>query len=207
MEQLKPIIAKNIADLRTAKGMTQFELAEYLNYSDKAVSKWERAESVPDIAVLKKIAELFQVSLDYLVEENHNSAEAPRNVMEIKRKSRNRKIITGLSILLVWLTATLIFVVLALSPVDRTYLWMIFIYAIPAALIVWLVFNSMWFNSRTNYLIISLLMWSVLAAIFLSFLVFGKNIWLVFLLGVPGQIIILLWSRLIGKKKIFKKQA
>lgn len=205
MEQLKPIIAKNISELRTAKNMTQFELAEYLNYSDKAVSKWERAESVPDIAVLKKIAELFQVSLDYLVEENHDKEEAPKNILEIKRKSRNRKIITGLSILLVWLAATLLFVLFEITPVKDTYSWMFFLYAIPVALIVWLVFNTLWFNPRGNYLIISLLMWSVLAVTFLTALAFGHNIWMVFLLGVPGQIIILLWSRLIGKKRIFKK--
>ena len=62
MEVLKPIIAKNIAELRIAKGMTQIELAEYLNYSDKAVSKWERGESVPDVAVLQKIAALFSAA-------------------------------------------------------------------------------------------------------------------------------------------------
>ena len=60
----------------------------------------------------------------------------------------------------------------------------------------WLVFNSIWFNKRRNFLIVSLLMWSVLAAIFVSFLVFGTNIWQVFILGVPGQFIILMWSRI-----------
>lgn len=64
---IKIVIAKNIADLRLANGMTQLELAERINYSDKAVSKWERAESMPDIAVLTEIADLFQVSLDDLV--------------------------------------------------------------------------------------------------------------------------------------------
>ena len=48
MNNIKSIIAQNITDLRRAKGLTQLELAEQLNYSDKAVSKWERAESMPD---------------------------------------------------------------------------------------------------------------------------------------------------------------
>jgi len=57
-----------------------------------------------------------------------------------------------------------------------------------------LVMNSIWGNRRKNYLIISLLMWSLLAAAYLSAVVY--NPWLVFVLGVPGQIIIVLWSKL-----------
>ncbi|MDD6251820.1 MAG: helix-turn-helix transcriptional regulator, partial [Oscillospiraceae bacterium] len=67
MENIKAIVAKNITQLRLAKGMTQLELAEILNYSDKAVSKWERGDSIPDITVLTKIADMFGVTLDYLV--------------------------------------------------------------------------------------------------------------------------------------------
>ena len=59
MEDIKPIIAKNITALRQGAKLTQIELAERLNYSDKAVSKWERAESIPDITVLKTIADMF----------------------------------------------------------------------------------------------------------------------------------------------------
>ena len=70
MEDIKPIIAKNITALRQGAKMTQIELAERLNYSDKSVSKWERAESLPDITVLKAIADMFEVPLDYLVREN-----------------------------------------------------------------------------------------------------------------------------------------
>ena len=76
MEELKMIIAGNIGKLRREAGMTQLELAEELNYSDKAVSKWERAESVPDISVLKAIAELFEVTVDYLITD-HGDAAVP----------------------------------------------------------------------------------------------------------------------------------
>lgn len=71
MEDLKRIIADNIAELRKAVPLTQAELAEKLNYSDKAVSKWERGESIPDVIVLKQIAGIFGVSVDYLLEEVH----------------------------------------------------------------------------------------------------------------------------------------
>ena len=63
MEDIKSIVAENIASLRQAHGMTQLELAEKLNYSDKTISKWERAESSPDISVLAEMAALFGVPL------------------------------------------------------------------------------------------------------------------------------------------------
>ena len=67
MEEVKDIVAKNIHELRKKNNMTQLELAEKLNYSDKTVSKWEKGENSPDITVLVEIANIFGVSLDYLV--------------------------------------------------------------------------------------------------------------------------------------------
>ena len=69
--ELKQVIADNVSSLRRDAGMTQAELAEKLNYTDKAVSKWERGESCPDITVLKTIAELFGVTVDYLITREH----------------------------------------------------------------------------------------------------------------------------------------
>lgn len=194
MVDIKLTIAKNIADLRKDNGYTQLDLAEKLNYSDKAISKWERGESVPDIAVLKEIADLFGVTLDYLVQEEH--AKLPEFKQALRRRIRNHGFITGISILLVWLAATVAFVVSDIVMGDSKLHWLSFVYAAPASMIVWLVFNSIWFNRHRNFLIISLLMWSVLAAVFLSLLPFGQILWQIFVLGAPGQIIILLWSRI-----------
>ena len=52
--------------------LTQIELAEKINYSDKAVSKWERGESIPDVSVLLELSKLFGVSIDFLVTEHEN---------------------------------------------------------------------------------------------------------------------------------------
>ncbi len=196
MEQLKNIIAKNLVNLRKLHGYTQFELAEKLNYSDKSISKWERGESIPDVAVLKEIADLFDVTLDYMVEEEHSKPTAEPTQI-VKRKTYNRGFITGICILLVVLIAMTAFILADIIAGEKTGLhWLTFIYAIPATMVVWLVLNSIWFNKRRNFLIISLLMWSILLALFLSFLPFGINIWKIMLLGIPGQIIILMWSRL-----------
>ena len=202
MVDVKQTIAKNIASLRQAAKMTQIELAEKLNYSDKAISKWERGESIPDVIVLKSIADLFGVTLDYLLEEDHSvehAVETPKQ--RSGRKLRNQTVVTTLSILIVWFIATLVFVVVdAIFPELRSK-WLSFIFAVPVTMIVWLVFNSIWFNKRRNYLIISLLMWTVLAAAFLTAVDGGYPFWKLFLLGVPGQIAIYVWSRFQLKSK------
>ena len=205
MEDLKLIIAKNIVMLRKRDSMTQNDLAGRLNYSDKAVSKWERGESVPDISVLKAIADMFGVTVDYLISDEHPDRDAEAE-MEVEAQARRQKkqrmhsVITGMSILLVWVIAAVLFVILdsAVGRPEANYL--IFAYAVVASVIVWLVFNSIWHNRRRNYLIISLLMWSILLAVHTSVLIGGYNLWQMYLLGIPGQLIIALWSKMIKKK-------
>lgn len=194
MDEMKFAIAKNIAALRQASRMTQLELAEKLNYSDKAISKWERGESIPDVFVLKSIADLFGVSLDYLLQDDHE--EKPKPSQESPGYlHRNRKVTTTLSVLLVWFVATLSYVVMDLTIPLSVFKWIPFAYALPVSMIVWLVFNSIWFNRRRNYCIISLLMWTGIACIVLTVAACCFWPWKLFYLGVIGQIAILLWSR------------
>lgn len=196
MDELKVIIAENIQSLRRDAGMTQATLAEKLNYTDKAVSKWERGESVPDVAVLRDIADLFGVTVDYLLRQDHTAKTEPVPLHSKKRRVSNHASITCMSILLVWLIATFAFVLVDIvSPAAKSH-WLAFVYAVPVSMVVWLIFNSVWFCRRWNFLIISLLMWTALAALYLTLLPFNANIWQIFGLGVPGQAIIILWSRL-----------
>ena len=205
MEDIKAIIAENIVQLRRKSGMTQIELAEKLNYSDKAVSKWERGESVPDISVLKTIADMFGVTVDYLITADHGFEELteeipPEEAEQTKlRRKRLHSMVTGMSILLVWLVAAVIFVPIDIATTDVRAHWLAFLYAIPISMLVWLIFNAIWFDRRKNYLIISLMVWTLIAAIHITVLMFGYNIWQFYLLGIPGQLIIILWSK-IGKK-------
>ncbi len=193
MNGIKSIIAKNISSLRQNKGLTQLELAERLNYSDKAVSKWERADSMPDISVLVELADLFEVPLDYLVRAEHPEGESLPT--EKPANTYRKGIISAVSVLLVWFIAVLFFVLTVLFMKGTYNQWLFFIYAIPVSMIVWLVFNTIWFNPRFNYVIISVLMWTAILSIHLTVLTtLGMNIWLVYLLGIPGQLIIILWS-------------
>ena len=196
MEDLKLIIARNIAALRQASHMTQLELAEKLNYSDKAISKWERGESIPDVLVLKTIADLFGVSLDYLLQEDHDLQPVAEPAPEIPAyHQRNRRVTTTLSVLLAWFVATVCYVVMDLAIPASVFKWIPFAWAVPVSMVVWLVFNSIWFNQRHNYDIISLLMWTGIACIVLTVAACGFWPWKLLLLGIPGQIAIILWSR------------
>jgi len=202
MEDIKAIIAKNITDLRAAKGMTQMELAERLHYSDKAVSKWERGESVPEIGTLVNIANLFEVSLDFLVQGERKAEKSPAPLpAPDNRRQKNHAIITKISVALVWFVALLTYVLIDILAPSVTVHWISFLYAVPVTAILWLVFNSIWFNPRRNYFIVSCLVWSLLGAVQLTFLAFGFNIWQIYLLGLPGQFIIVMWSKLSFQKK------
>ena len=199
MNDIKSIIAKNISDLRQSNNMTQLELAEKINYSDKAVSKWERAISSPDISVLVDIADVFGVTVDYLVHEDHTSFPDPQSNTAPKRHY-NRKPIAYVAESGAWLVAVIAFIITSLIVKGMTFQFLYFVYALPVMLIVKLVFNSIWFNPRNNYYIISALMWSILAAVHINCLYLGFNVALIYLLGIAGQIVIILWS-LIGKPK------
>lgn len=189
MEQFRKTVAKNIAELRVANGYTQFELGEKINYSDKAVSKWERGESVPDAYVLKKLAGIFEVSVDYLLEEHPDDAKKP--------KARNKyKTITQISFLGTYTLAFFVFIVLWLCGKNE---WQIFVYAIPVSMIVLIVENALWGKRILSFLYISALVWGIIASVYVAFL--SYNWWLLFLLGIPAEIIIWLCFRLKSRKR------
>lgn len=199
MRDVKSNVAKNITELRILNNMTQLELGEKLNYSDKTISKWERAESSPDLSALVEMAELFGVTLDYLVKsENIEEAVALR---KIKEASFNRRAVSYIAEGGGWIIAIFAFIVTTLITNQMTFQWLYFVYTLPVVLIVKLIFNSIWFNPRHNYLIISALMWSNFVAIHITFLYFKVNVSLIYLLGVAGQIVIIL-SSYINKPKI-----
>lgn len=193
-DKIKETVAKNIASLRKQANMTQLQLAEALNYSDKAVSKWERGESLPDISALLNMASLFGVSVDYLVSDDNDKTHKKR-ASYTKKQKRRHVVITALSVMLVWLIATVVFVNINLIIGFAWHgSWLLFVYAGVISFILLLIFNSIWGRRKLNYLIITFLVWSILAAVYLSAL--SYNIWLIFIIGIPAQIIILLWSRL-----------
>ena len=203
LEMLKNRIGTNIALQRKHCGLTQAGLAEKLNYSDKAVSKWERGESMPDVLTLMQLAEQFDISVSDLLEDPNqlpgNPGKLEKAMTQVSEKALKRKadknVILGLSTTLVWFVALLVFVVI--SSFDLPNSWISFFYAIPINAIVLLSLRSAWRDFRWNRVLISVIVWGFLLSIHLTLLVFLHfNMWKLFLLGLPGEIAIFLWFRL-----------
>ena len=208
LEKLKYQIGANIAAQRKLAGLTQAGLAEQLNYSDKAVSKWERGESMPDILTLIQLSELFAISVnDLLADPNElpgNPGKLEKAMTQVSEKALKRKanknVILGLSTTLVWFVALLIFVVI--SSFDLPNSWIAFFYAVPVNAIVLLSLRSAWHDFRWNRVLISCIVWGFLISIYATLLVFLRfNMWRMFLLGIPGEIAIFLWFRLFRPEK------
>ena len=206
-EKLKNQLGENIVTYRKRSGLTQARLAEQLNYSDKAVSKWERGESMPDVMTLVQLAELFEITVDDLLRDpNEIPAETGGRIeqaMEVavektlKRKA-NKRVILALCSLLVWFVALFVYVVVSSMDIPKS--WVTFFYAIPADAIVQLSMRSAWHDFRWNKTLISIIMWGSILSIYMTLMVFwGLNIWKLFLLGIPGQLAIWLWFRMYRK--------
>ncbi len=186
MDNLKKTVAKNIISLRTASHLTQYELGEKINYSDKAISRWERGEAVPDAYVLLQLGKIFGVTVDYLLSD-HDGEEPVAPEKPEKETKYDYATITLISFIGVWTLALLVFIVFSLFGRLE---WIVFVYTLPVSIIVLLVFNSIWGKPRNNFYIISAFNWSVIASVYISFLLFLEyNWWMFFLLGIPAQII------------------
>ena len=214
LENLKDRIGTNIAVQRKRAGLTQAGLAEKLNYSDKAVSKWERGESMPDVLTLMQLADQFHVSVNELLEDPNqlpgNPGKLEKAMTQVSEKALKRKanknVILGLSSTLVWFVALLIFVVI--SSFDLPYSWIAFFFAVPVNAIVLLSLRSAWHDFRWNRVLISVIVWGFLVSIYASFLVFLRfNMWKMFLLGFPGEIATTLWFRLFRPTKETKNDS
>lgn len=193
--ELRHQVAKNLLYYRKLNNLTQSSLAKKLNYSDKAVSKWERGETLPDVYILSCLAELYGVSLTDLT-----SFKPP---ISLKEKNKSRFLISICSIMLVWLIATIIFISFVIVAPHINKSWLSFIYAIPISLIVGIVFSCLWGSNNLKTIVISLFAWSIPLSICLTFSF--SRLWFLFICVIPFQILILLWFKLKDLLKRRKK--
>lgn len=202
------IVANNLTKFRKAKGLTQAELANKLNYSDKSISKWERGEGFPDIFILKDLADFFGIKVDDFYED--------KDVQIKKRRPISQEIIIpSLAILLVWLITIIAFTIVSITLNDLTRTWLAFIYAIPVSGIVLTIFMAIykkWFMALIGT---SIIIWgSGLTAFFTSIIFSSANwLWLIFIICTPIQLMAILYYLLkVGGKfkdklqNIFKKR-
>ena len=130
MKDLTPTVAKNLSSLRKARGITQGELAEKFNYSDKAISKWERGESLPDLNVLQELADFYGVTLDYLTHIQAPSSLASAGSRNPEAEKVNRILFLSLTITIILTIATIIAVGLYFKNNELPF-WVAFVWATP----------------------------------------------------------------------------
>lgn len=208
MDKLKRRIGSNIAAYRKRLGWTQAELAEKLNYSDKAVSKWERGESVPDVLTMADMAGKLGTTVNDLLADPNALPEQTgavqqtmgKVVQKTLRRKANKNIILALSSILVWFVALFVYVLLSTLDVPNT--WLSFFFAVPANAIVLLSLRSAWHDFRWNRILISAIMWGTLLSVYMTLkVIWNFDTWKFFLLGIPGQAAILLWFKMFRKPR------
>ena len=182
---IKQNLADNIALYRKSLKLTQAELGEKLNYSDKSVSKWERAEAVPEIVVLKQLADFFNVKIDDLLQEPKLPKKPLINV------NKKRLAIELWSTCIVWLAAVISYVLIGIIFPSVQNAWLAFIVAIPVNLIILLILTKVWDKNFITFFIVTLLIWTLIMAIYLVLLYAlvapPPKLWYIFLIGIPLQ--------------------
>lgn len=198
MDNLKKIIGSNLAELRKKQGLTQLELAEKFGYTDRAISKWENGDTLPDIEILYNLCEFYNVTIDYLTHE-----ENKWKYIKVKKdpdELKNKIIMTCLICSVIWMVATVVFVYTLLNANIKELYWMSFVWAVPVTSFVLLLLNTKYIKFKPMYFwILSILNWSLLASIYLQFIFMNKtnaNLWPIFLIGVPLQVTIVFWIKL-----------
>lgn len=189
---IKENLAQNLAKYRKNLGLTQIELAEKLNYSDKAVSKWERGESVPDLYVLKNLADLFGVTIDTLI-----ALPKQEKIKTYRNIPKKRFIISLAAAGIVWFFAIVYFACIGIVFPTVNYPWISFIYALPITFLIIIILTSVWGKTITRAVVMSLFVWTLILSVYLSLIYFLPvnlyKLWMLFLIGIPIQILIVLW--------------
>lgn len=199
-KDIKKIVAKNLANLRKNKKITQTELAEQFGYSDKAISKWENGDTLPDIQTLYQLCEFYNVTLDFLVNEQ-SFEDKIKYINHLNKKIIiNNSLIELLYCSFVWVLAVIIYVYLfTFSSINY---WQIFIWALPGTSIIMLFFTKVWKNKLYTFIVRSIFFWTLITACYVQFIEY--NIWPLYFLMIPVQIALILTIAINDKLKIIK---
>lgn len=186
LSELKLVSASNIIKLRTGAGMTQAELGAALNYSDKTISKWERGEAIPDAFVLTQMAEMFGVTVDYMLSA-HDDWETCDEPEKEPDRSYSAYVIIAIAVIGVWTAALTAFVTLWMFDII---LWKIFIVALPVSILVYMILICVFHKRKHLQYVIAAFVLSLF--VMLYFLLASVNPWQLFLIAIPAEIIVFL---------------
>ena len=193
--EIAKIIAENLIELRKKNNLTQGELAEKLNYSDNAISRWEHAEVTPSVETLEQIAKVFNVPLRALIEKDALKVSAVSD----KTRLINKLAVILISVSVVWLLATVIFVMCQIF-LGKTF-WQIFCWSAPVVTLIMLPFGEYWGGHIYKFVMYSIFTWTLIASFYLQFYKVNELFWTVFIIGIPIQLCLAFWAFLKPKTK------
>lgn len=198
LSELKLVTASNIIRLRTSAGMTQAELGAVLNYSDKTISKWERGEAIPDAFVLTQMAEIFGVTVDYLLS-SEDGWQSPADLSSSERHYR-ANMIMAVSVIGVWTLVLTVFVILWLNNIIY---WEVFVIALPISILTYMVLTCVFGQRKYLQFIIAAFVLSIF--VMLYFLLPEETPWQLFIIAVPAEIIVFLSCNISKKPGVIRK--
>ncbi len=201
-QELRQTVAENITFYRKRAGLTQSALAERLNYSDKSISKWERAEGMPDVAVLVEMSVIFGISLNDFITKDHSESDASAGQGEPHGNAftLKRKFITVLSTGLVWLVASVLHFGISFIPIANEDLWLAYVVAVPVSFIVLTVFASIWGGCLFRGICVSGIIWGTALSVILIFTRFAP-MYLILVIAAILQILTVIWFIMKSKAK------
>ena len=194
MKNIREIVSNNIIMLRKQMGLTQIDLSKKINYSDKAISRWEKGEVTPDVETLEKLAKIFNVPTAYLIEE-HDDKELDNKPVVNKADI----FVNIMTVCIAWCILTVLFVYIQI--IYNYSFWQAFVWGIPVTAVVIMYFNRKWKNNTVRVISRTLLNWSLITSVYLQFL--HLNMWLIYIVGIPIQITIIVAG--VAKSKRFNE--
>lgn len=200
MKDIKQIIANNLISLRKKNNLTQNELAVKINYSDNAISRWEHAEVTPSIETLQHIADVFNVPLRSLIEDNAVVISDRNDHLQMV----NKLAMILISVSIVWLLATIIFVCAQL--IYNYTFWKIFLWPLPITCLVMYPFHKYWGRHIYKFVILTIFLWTLILVLYVQFYTLAPLFWLIFIIGIPIQIALAIWAFVKPKPKSPKKK-
>ena len=178
MENLREVVAKNLSTLRKQNNLTQIELAQKINFSDKAISRWENGEVLPDVETLQKLSEVFNVPISTLLD---NQA----NLQKTKSTRLTKKDVLSQIFLFceIWTVISVVYAYLNISL--GLNLWQVFLWGVPATFLLLIIQNRKKKNNIVSFVYWTIFVWTFITCLFLVML--KSCPWYFFILGVPTQ--------------------
>jgi len=178
MENLREIIATNIINLRKAKNWTQVELARRINFSDKAVSRWEKGEVMPDIETIQRLSEVFDVPMTAIIEKQKNQQQ------ETKTKPTKQEVLSQIFLVCeIWTILSVAYAYLNIS--SGLNVWKIFLWGVPATVLLLYIVNLRHKHNVSSFVYGTIFIWTFTACLFIQMI--HLHAWFFFILGIPIQ--------------------